>query len=609
MNKSKIVSRIALAASVLLALCCVQPARAGTKGAFIQPNGAGKSSVQLTWTNSSGQWATTVATNSSYSTNVALPTSAVNPLTWFATNSISVVSNLLPQSSLVGSRGALPTIGGLQPTNSVFIQNHGTSIGTWTNSHYITGGVGVENPDFDKRMLVPPSPCSFFSMDSTMVTNNDGKCGVITIEAHSDAGSGMWVRGFEYAVSNLLSADDIVAKGDLKFDYIVAGPFDFKKANCTALIIPFCTQSGISNFYFLLDTVGNSTALTFTCPSDRTIECGVVPTYPDVSTLNVSGSTGPYSVSYSPPANALALGTNAVTATVTDANGCGTGVCLFHVIVQDTTPPVVTLKGLNPMTVECHTVFSDPGATASDTCAGGLPVSVSGSLDVKTPGTYTLFYSATDPSGNPGMTSRTVNVVDTTPPVAPVLSTVTSTDCTSGYAIVPVPSANDACAGPIAGVPNMGVLTTTNTIIISTVGTNTIIWKFTDPSGNQSTANQTVIVGTLVFVGFDSPIGGTGGTCQVPLRTVNPGSNLAIKFTTTCNGSTVFVGQPKVFVNQYPTCTSQPVPIVVDQDFHIVTSEWHFNLDTSHLTTGIYQIIATQADGITVLGKAFIKLK
>jgi hypothetical protein len=316
-------------------------------------------------------------------------------------------------------------------------------------------------------------------------------------------------------------------------------------------------------------------------------------------------------VSYSPAANALVLGTNQVTATVTDVSGA-VATCTFNVVIQDTTAPVLSPPP-PPSTIECPAVPSFATPTVTEGCDPHPTLTYN---DVITPGATAKTYSvtrtwtATDASANVSLpVSQTIKVADTTAPVAPVLSTVTTTDCAAGYAIVPVPSAKDACAGPIPGVPNMGVLTGTNTVIMSAAGTNTIIWTFTDPSGNQSTANQTVIVSTLVFVGFDSPITGTGGTCQVPLRTVNPGSNLAIKFTTTCNGSAVFVGQPKVFVYQYPTCTSTPIPIVVDQDFHIVANEWHFNLDTSHLSTGIYQIIATQADGTTVLGKAFIKLK
>lgn len=88
--------------------------------------------------------------------------------------------------------------------------------------------------------------------------------------------------------------------------------------------------------------------------------------------------------------------------------------------VVDTTPPVITLLGANPMTVQCHATFTDPGATATDTCAGNLTSSIvtSGSVNTNVLGTYTLSYNVQDPSANPATTvSRTVNVVDTTAPV------------------------------------------------------------------------------------------------------------------------------------------------------------------------------------------------
>src|SRR4029077_16844286 len=85
--------------------------------------------------------------------------------------------------------------------------------------------------------------------------------------------------------------------------------------------------------------------------------------------------------------------------------------------VVDTTKPVVSLTG-GDMTLECHgPAFAEPGASAADACAGSLPVSISGSVDVNMVGNYELTYSATDPSGNSDSKTRTVHVVDTTKPV------------------------------------------------------------------------------------------------------------------------------------------------------------------------------------------------
>jgi hypothetical protein len=75
--------------------------------------------------------------------------------------------------------------------------------------------------------------------------------------------------------------------------------------------------------------------------------------------------------------------------------------------VVDTTAPALLLTGETPMTVECHTGFSDPGATASDVVDGDLSAAIqrSGSVDINSPGSYTVTYSVTDGTATP-RTSR-----------------------------------------------------------------------------------------------------------------------------------------------------------------------------------------------------------
>ena len=108
---------------------------------------------------------------------------------------------------------------------------------------------------------------------------------------------------------------------------------------------------------------------------------------------------------------------NTYTLTYTATDGGGNQASVQRtVIVQDTIKPVITLNG-GSMTVECHTSFTDPGATASDSCDTSVPVSVSGAVNVNTPGTYVLTYNASDDSGNAAdSVQRTVTVVDTTAP-------------------------------------------------------------------------------------------------------------------------------------------------------------------------------------------------
>jgi uncharacterized protein (TIGR02145 family) len=87
---------------------------------------------------------------------------------------------------------------------------------------------------------------------------------------------------------------------------------------------------------------------------------------------------------------------------------------------NDTEPPVFTLIGPNPITVNQWTTYNDPGAQAYDNVDGDLTSSivVSGTVDTSTPGTYYINYNVTDSAGNAAnQATRTVVVVETTPTV------------------------------------------------------------------------------------------------------------------------------------------------------------------------------------------------
>jgi len=81
--------------------------------------------------------------------------------------------------------------------------------------------------------------------------------------------------------------------------------------------------------------------------------------------------------------------------------------------LADAAPPRITLTGDSAVTIEVGGSYVDPGFNASDGVDGDLTARVrtEGTVDVTTPGTYTLRYTVTDASGNVStVATRTVTV-------------------------------------------------------------------------------------------------------------------------------------------------------------------------------------------------------
>ena len=83
--------------------------------------------------------------------------------------------------------------------------------------------------------------------------------------------------------------------------------------------------------------------------------------------------------------------TRSITAATDPSGNSATNTRTVYVV--DTTPPVITLNGANPLTNECHAAFVDPGATASDACAGAWRVTTNSTVNANAVGVYTINYS------------------------------------------------------------------------------------------------------------------------------------------------------------------------------------------------------------------------
>ena len=265
--------------------------------------------------------------------------------------------------------------------------------------------------------------------------------------------------------------------------------------------------------------------------ADQTVECAGALTS---VTLNGTGSTpGSGTInSYTWQEGVTTLGTGAtlgvalpsgshtITLTVTDTGG-GSDADDVVINIVDTTPPVINIVGANPMTVECHTSFSDPGATATDGCAGSVPVTPSGSVNVNVPGTYNITYSATDGT-NPTTAIRTVHVVDTTAPVitcpADIVATLPPNSMATSMAVsYPAVTATDSCASSVTvnSSPASGS--------VFPVGTTTV--NATASDGTNTAACSFTVSVRYNFTGFFPPIS------NLPVFNVaNAGRAIPIKF-------------------------------------------------------------------------------
>ena len=65
------------------------------------------------------------------------------------------------------------------------------------------------------------------------------------------------------------------------------------------------------------------------------------------------------------------------------------------IIIIDTTPPVITILGDNPATVELGGSYTDAGATVSDD-SGSADLTTSGVVDTNSVGAYQISYVARD---------------------------------------------------------------------------------------------------------------------------------------------------------------------------------------------------------------------
>jgi hypothetical protein len=283
-------------------------------------------------------------------------------------------------------------------------------------------------------------------------------------------------------------------------------------------------------------------AITLGGANPLTMECHGSFTDPGATATDACAGSVPVTVTGSVDVNTP--GTYTLTYTASD--GTNTATATRAVSVGDTAAPTLTLNGAEVMTVECHSTFTDPGATAEDSCAGNIPVTASGSVDVNTPGSYTLTYSVSDQSGNTATATRTVKVVDTAKPVITLNgSGVITVECHGSFTDLGA-TAEDGCAGLLS-------VSASGSVDLNTPGTYTLTYSATDPSGNTQTVTRTIHVVDTTPPTITAPanmtVGSAAGTCAargVALGAPTTGDNCSVANVTNDAPSSFPVGSTTV---------------------------------------------------------------
>ena len=158
-------------------------------------------------------------------------------------------------------------------------------------------------------------------------------------------------------------------------------------------------------------------------------------------------------------------------------------------IGSDTTPPVITLLGSTPVTIDQFSTYADAGATATDDVDGNLTANINTNnpVNVNVVGTYTVTYDVSDLAGNSAtQVTRTVNVnavADTTPPVITLVGS-NPQDITIGASYNELgATATDNIDGDLTA--NIAIdASSVNTLVL---GSYTVTYDVTDLAGNNAT--------------------------------------------------------------------------------------------------------------------------
>lgn len=244
------------------------------------------------------------------------------------------------------------------------------------------------------------------------------------------------------------------------------------------------------------DTVLGSTDTTFE-------QCAL---WNDPGAYAIDNVNGRLPVNVTSTVDSTQAGTYSISYSAVDAAGNRATAVRTVEVISDTTSPDITLFGNAVDTVLVFNTYVDLGAEAYDRCAGTFSPTVSGTVDTRVIGTYTISYEASDNEGNTSLVERKVHVLDQ---IAPQIDSLMGADTiylsVFDNFVEPGLSLSDNYYD--ASELTFNVSGTVNTEML---GEYTLVYEAVDPSGNISmTVERTVIVEdneapVLSLNGFDT---------------------------------------------------------------------------------------------------------
>jgi len=256
-------------------------------------------------------------------------------------------------------------------------------------------------------------------------------------------------------------------------------------------------------------TVSETTDPTITCPSSATVstDAGVCTSTQSLALTASDNCTAANDLTITNTFNATSdasgdygTGTTAVTYTATDAAG-NSATCSFSITVNDNEDPTLTCPASVTQNTDlgmCSAAVTPSGLAVSDNCPS--VTSTNDFTNTDSPngtypeGTTTVTYTATDNSSNTATCSFTVTVTDNENPtvVCPASSTQSTTSSSCDLAVtVATPTVADNCS--VSSSTN-DFNNTTNASGTYPVGTTTVVYTVSDPTGNTATCSFTVTV-------------------------------------------------------------------------------------------------------------------